>query len=257
MASVRNDFVKEINPSKESWDIVVGVTKFKLQLEKLCCLDLKIRYNGTVVTDVGTGQITMSPYSIIYFPEIVGKIDMDYLIDVVGILAGVGRERVYERNRVTTKYKVIELESNSMKLESTLFGLLFNPNISKANSFKLNDNIGSPTQPFSYMKDSSDLSLKEEFLNLCQCKTIEELKESQNDMVCMVLGTIKHVIGGNDWWYVTCVCGKGVVADSKRFFCPKCNKHVWSIVPRYRVKLRVVDETDSATSVLFIVIVVC
>ena len=35
-----------------------------------------------------------------------------FLIDVVGILAGVGRERVYERNRVATKYKVIELESN-------------------------------------------------------------------------------------------------------------------------------------------------
>ena len=51
-------------------------------------------------------------------------------------------------------------------------------------------------------------------------------------MVCVVLGTIKHVIGGNDWWYAACVCNKGVVADSKRFFCPKCNKHVWTIVPR-------------------------
>lgn len=25
---------------------------------------------------------------------------------------------------------------------------------------------------------------------------------------------------------------KGVVADSKRSFCPKCNKHIWTIVPR-------------------------
>ncbi|KAL5100651.1 hypothetical protein RYX36_004978 [Vicia faba] len=38
-------------------------------------------------------------------------------------------------------------------------------------------------------------------------------------MVCVVLGTIKYVIGGNDWWY--------------------------------HVKLRVIDETDSATFFLF------
>ena len=36
--------------------------------------------NDTIVTKVETGQITMSPYSIVSFPEIVGKIDMDYLI---------------------------------------------------------------------------------------------------------------------------------------------------------------------------------
>ncbi|XP_058727856.1 uncharacterized protein LOC131599564 [Vicia villosa] len=70
-------------------------------------------------------------------------------------------------------------------------------------------------------------------------------------MVCVVLGTINHVVGGNDWWYAACVCNKGVIADSKRFFCPKCNKHIWTIVPRYRIRLRVIDETDSATFVLF------
>ncbi|GAU42477.1 hypothetical protein TSUD_100890 [Trifolium subterraneum] len=161
MAAGRPDFVKEITPAKESWDIVVQVV----------------------------------------------------------------RSWVYERNRVTTKFKVIELESNGMKLECTLFGpyvddldaylqsgytsnvvvlaqflkvkmyngkiqlqnamnctkLLFNPEIPEANSFKLNDNIGSPTQPFSYMKDAFELSLEEEFLNLSQRKTIEELKDCQNN----------------------------------------------------------------------------
>ncbi|XP_058725947.1 uncharacterized protein LOC131597257 [Vicia villosa] len=240
-------------------------------------------------------MITASPYRLVSFPKIVGKIDMDYLIDVVAIVSSVGRERVYERNRVTTRFKVIELEANGMKLDCTLFGtyvdaldaflqtgytgkvvvlaeylkvkmyngkvqlqnamnctnLMFNPEIPEANTLKLSDNIGSPTQPFSYMKDASELSLEEEFLNLSQRKTIEELKDIQNDMVCVVLGTINHVVGGNDWWYAACVCNKGVIADSKRFFCPKCNKHIWTIVPRYRIRLRVIDETDSATFVLF------
>ncbi|XP_058750104.1 uncharacterized protein LOC131623102 [Vicia villosa] len=101
------------------------------------------------------------------------------------------------------------------------------------------------------MKDVSEMSLEEDFLNLSQRKTIEELKDCQDNMVCVVLGTIKHVVGGNDWWYAACVCNKAVVVDSKRFFCPKCEQHVWTIVPRYRVKVRVIDETDSATFMLF------
>ncbi|XP_058773373.1 uncharacterized protein LOC131647495 [Vicia villosa] len=251
--------------------------------------------SSTVVTNFFDDLITVSPYSFVSFLEIVGKIDMDYLIDVVVILSAVGRERVYERNGVTTKFNVIELQSDGMKLDYTLFGpyvdeldaylksgntdpvvvlaqylkvklyngkiqmqnamnctkLLFNPKTPEADSLKLNDNIGSPTQSFSYMKDASEMSLEEDFLNLSQRKTIEELKDCQDNMVCVVLGTIKHVSGGNDWWYAACVCNKGVVVDSRRLFCPKCDKHIWTIIPRFRVKLRVIDETDSATFVLF------
>ncbi|KAL5082240.1 hypothetical protein RYX36_010661 [Vicia faba] len=96
--------------------------------------------------------------------------------------------------------------------------LLFNPEIPETDSLKVCDNIGSPTQPFSYMKDASEMSLEDEFMNLDQCETIEELKDCQDNIVCIVLGIIKHVIGGNYWWYAACVCNKGVVCDSKRFF---------------------------------------
>ncbi|KAL5056941.1 hypothetical protein RYX36_028545 [Vicia faba] len=144
------------------------------------------------------------------------------LLDVMGILSSVGRERVYERNRVATKFKVIELESNGLyvyALDAFLqFGcnenivvlarylkvklyngkvqlqnamncikLLFSPEIPEAESLKLHDNIGSPTQPFSYMKDASELSLEEECLNLSQCKTIEELKDCQDDVQPTIL----------------------------------------------------------------------
>ncbi|KAL5101592.1 hypothetical protein RYX36_005919 [Vicia faba] len=129
--------------------------------------------------------------------------------------------------------------------------LLFNPEIHETDNLKVYDNIGSPTQPFSYMKGASKMSLEDEFMNLGQCKTIEELKDCQDNIVCIVLGTIKHVIGGNNRWYVACVCNKGVVTDSKRIFCTKCEKHVWTIVPRYRIKLMVIDETESATFVVF------
>lgn len=35
------------------------------------------------------------------------------------------------------------------------------------------------------------------------------------------------------------------------YFCSKCNKHVLNVTPRYMIKMRVVDHTDSATFVLF------
>ncbi|XP_058760711.1 uncharacterized protein LOC131634046 [Vicia villosa] len=209
-------------------------------------------------------------------------------IDVVAILSVVGHERVYERNGVTTKFKVIELLSDGMKLDCTLFGpyvdeldaylksgntdtivvlaqylkvklykgkiqmqnamncskLLFNPKTPEADYLKLNDNIGSPTQPFSYMKDASEMSLEEDFLNPIQCKTIEELKDCQDVYLTLLFGfnfmSTKYGLscGRHDqtwyWWHATCVCNKGVVVDSKRF----------------RVKLKVIDETDSSTFVL-------
>ncbi|CAI8612820.1 unnamed protein product [Vicia faba] len=123
--------------------------------------------------------------------------------------------------------------------------LLFNLEIPKANNLKVTDNIGSSTQPFRYMKDASEMSLGEEFLNLSQRKTIEELKDCQYNIVCIVLGTIKHLIGGNDLWYVACVYNKGVVTNSKRIFSTKYEKYVWTIVPR------VIDETDFVTFVVF------
>ncbi|KAL5064205.1 hypothetical protein RYX36_025942, partial [Vicia faba] len=209
---------------------------------------------------------------------------------VIGILSSAGHERVYERNCVATKFKVIEI-----KLECMIFGpyvkaldaflqsgcngnvvviaqylkvkfyngkvqlqnamnstkLLFNPELPEADNLKVRDNIGSPTQPSSYMNDASKMSLEVEFMNSGQQKTIEELKDFQDNIFYIVLGTIKHVIGGNYWWYAACVCNKGVVTDSKRIFFTKCEKHVWTIVPRYRIKIRVIDETDSSIFVVF------
>ncbi|XP_058758714.1 uncharacterized protein LOC131631967 [Vicia villosa] len=280
MAARRHDYVDDITPAKESWDIVVrigdkiqtSVRKVMLSFQSKICdgtvYNLKsfgvaansgayrtTKHKFKLSLQSGTGiqkhetalLITISPYRLISFLEIVGKIDMDYLIEVVAIVSAVGRERIYERNRVTTKFKVIELDSNGMKLECILFGtyvdaldaFLQTGYIGKVvvlvGCLKVKiDNIGSPTQPFSYIKYAFELSLEEEFLNLSQRKTIEELKDSQNDMVCVVLGTINHFVGGSDWWYAACVYNKGVVVDSKRY--------------SVRLRLRVIGKQVSTSS---------
>ncbi|XP_073220419.1 uncharacterized protein [Cicer arietinum] len=209
--------------------------------------------NSTMIRELETSLVTASSYSLISFPEI-RNIDMDYLI------VGVGQDRVYEMNDVSTKFKGIELESDGIRIECALFRpyflkvkmfngksqlqnamnctkLLFNPEIPESVSFKLkhSHNFDSPTQPLTHKKDTSHLSLEEELLSLFQRMTIEELKDCQNDMVCVVFGTVKHILGEGDWWYGACVCNKGVVIESKG----------------YRIKVRVVDDIDSATFVIF------
>ena len=91
----------------------------------------------------------------------------------------------------------------------------------------------------------------------------------------VVKTTVKFVIDTNEWWYIACVCNKKVVPDEKMYFCAKCNKHVMHVSPRcvarfsysfdmcvyiyfilfylsrYMIKVRVIDETDSATFVIF------
>ncbi|XP_058761621.1 uncharacterized protein LOC131635036 [Vicia villosa] len=158
MAARRHDYVDDITSAKESWDIVIqigdkiqaSVRKVILSFQSKICdgtvYNLKsfgvaansgayrtTKHKFKLSLQSGTPTqglqkletallITISPYRLVSFLEIVGKIDMDYLIEVVAIVSAVGRERVYERNCVTTKFNVIELESNGMKLECILFG---------------------------------------------------------------------------------------------------------------------------------------
>ncbi|CAI8589166.1 unnamed protein product [Vicia faba] len=134
------------------------------------------------------------PINSSYFPNpdsyILGNIDMDYLIDVIGILSSVGRERVYERNCVATKFKFIELESNCLGahyLDRMLMPLTTLYNLAVMNSTKI---LFNP-----------------------EILEAEKLK----NIICIVLGTNKHVIGGKDWWYTGCVCNKGVASrDDKK-----------------------------------------
>ncbi|QCD78759.1 Replication factor A [Vigna unguiculata] len=101
------------------------------------------------------------------------------------------------------------------------------------------DNTESPSQALTQLCASSKVSLEDDFIKLHPRSSIE------------VKATIKHVLDHDDWWYTTCICNKAVYPDSKMFFCEKCNKHVIKVTPRFKLKLRVIDATDSTTFVVF------
>ncbi|KAK8466561.1 hypothetical protein PHAVU_008G122133 [Phaseolus vulgaris] len=108
-----------------------------------------------------------------------------------------------------------------------------------------------PSQGLSQLFEASKHSLEVEFLQLTPRNTIGGLKDYIEVNRFIILGTIKHVVDDDDWWYTACVCNKAVYPDSKMFFCEKCNKHVMKVSLKYKIKLRVVDEPNSTTFILF------
>ncbi|VFQ68259.1 unnamed protein product [Cuscuta campestris] len=93
--------------------------------------------------------------------------------------------------------------------------------------------------------------LREEFLNRTLAKTIESLKDCTEDGEYAVYGTIKGVDGGADWFIPTCRCGSEVIPRNGFYYCSDCKKCVVNVIPRYRIKARVNDASDSATFVIF------
>ncbi|VFQ76118.1 unnamed protein product [Cuscuta campestris] len=94
-------------------------------------------------------------------------------------------------------------------------------------------------------------SVEEEFLNRTLARTIESLKDCTEDGEYAVYGTIKGVDGGVDWFIPTCRCGSEVIPRNGFYYCSDCKKCVVNVIPRYRIKARVNDASDSATFVIF------
>ncbi|KAH1059930.1 hypothetical protein GYH30_003758 [Glycine max] len=88
----------------------------------------------------------------------------------------------------------------------------------------------SPSQGLSQMTDSTALSMSKDFLHNTIRKTIGGLKDCFE-----VFGIVKHVLDNEEWWYTTCTC----------------NKLVYHVSKMYRIKVRVIDESDSVTFVIF------
>ncbi|RYR15617.1 hypothetical protein Ahy_B04g072479 [Arachis hypogaea] len=94
-------------------------------------------------------------------------------------------------------------------------------------------------------------SLAKDFLEITPRKTIGELKECKEDGDYAVYGTIMGVIGGPDWFVAQCRCGTEVVLKLGSYYCEKSSKHVDLFSLKYRIKVKVIDSSGSATFVIF------
>ncbi|GAU51186.1 hypothetical protein TSUD_412120 [Trifolium subterraneum] len=109
----------------------------------------------------------------------------------------------------------------------------------------------SPSPAICMLQDTSKISIEDDFLNITPMTTIEALKDMKMETSLVFCGVVKVILDEDDWFYTACICHKKGYPDEKMYFCEKCNKHVVTVFPRYRLKLRIIDSTDSSTFVVF------
>lgn len=116
--------------------------------------------------------------------------------------------------------------------------IIYNPDCQEAVSLRnrMSEIMESPTQGLTQLVENGTVGMADDFLGITPRNTIEGLKYCKQD---------------EEWWYTACICNKSVYPDHKMYFCEKCNKHVMKVVPRYCIKVRVIDQTDCATFVIF------
>ncbi|QHO16568.1 uncharacterized protein DS421_10g304630 [Arachis hypogaea] len=88
-------------------------------------------------------------------------------------------------------------------------------------------------------------------LRLIKNSTIDKVQENKEDGIFVILSTIIDVVEEGCWWYSTCVCGKTVHPEFSVYFCDMCMHHVINVIPSYRLKVVVSDETGQGIFILF------
>ncbi|KAJ1378510.1 Nucleic acid-binding, OB-fold [Sesbania bispinosa] len=153
-------------------------------------------------------------YSFVSLADIMAPtFDNSYLVDIMGVLTGIGTEKeskiecaLFENylddlnaflacGNTTNVVVVVQLAKvksfkGKVSLQNALHAtkLFFNPDFEKAVELRK-----------SQIAEAPKMSPEEEFLTHTIMKTIEELKDSNEEFCCIVMATIKHLIHGEDW----------------------------------------------------------
>ncbi|KAJ1382497.1 hypothetical protein SESBI_44223 [Sesbania bispinosa] len=183
--------------------------------------------------------------------------------DVLGVVTGKGNLIEFKKEGKPCNYVVIELENieGGLKLRCTLwedYAFMFlkhledHPSESYVVVLQFAKMKNFKGIQFSQLSDHASLTLEEEFLERGVYKSIADLKEVTQNSVFVTIGTVKDIESEYNWCYRACKkCSLGLKLDGSMFYCKKCVTHYSTFVTRYSIQLRVVDETDSASFILF------
>ncbi|GAU27768.1 hypothetical protein TSUD_215790 [Trifolium subterraneum] len=157
------------------------------------------------------------------------------------------------RVRPSESSSIPELDKASIQNVMNTTMILINPDIPDVESFKNSivvhgiDSGSSVT----LIGDRGKPSLEEEFLRMHPKKTVSELVDVAEDGVFVVCAEVVGIVYGQDWWYPACRCHKSVIPDSGAYFCTACDRHVFQVVLRFRVKFEVSDRSGTCVLVVF------
>ncbi|XP_061358384.1 replication protein A 70 kDa DNA-binding subunit E-like, partial [Gastrolobium bilobum] len=113
------------------------------------------------------------------------------------------------------------------------------------------DGVESSTR-MTQLSTQSSYSFENDFLKETEKKSISDVKLCVEVTTCITYGTIKAIESKYNWWYKSCKkCPFSVYEDFEKWYCKNCQKHWEDYYPRFSVQVRVVDNTDSASFILF------
>ncbi|CAJ2673126.1 unnamed protein product [Trifolium pratense] len=100
-------------------------------------------------------------------------------------------------------------------------------------------------------KNRAKPAMDEEFLRMHPKKKVSELTDLEEDGIFAIYGVLSGIVQGEDWWYPACKCHRAVIPDSGAYYCNGCSKHVFQIVPRFKVKVEISDGGSTCVFVIF------
>ncbi|XP_061352365.1 replication protein A 70 kDa DNA-binding subunit B-like [Gastrolobium bilobum] len=143
-----------------------------------------------------------------------------------------------------------------MGLSNTKFAtrLLFNEDCAEVEAFRSRfpDAQSDSAQKLMQHSTQSINSQSAGFWKESAAKFICDIKDCKEAMTCVTYGTIKGIESAFNWWYKGCKkCTHSVFEDFGKWYCRNCDIHLPTYHPKFRLQVRVVDGTDSASFVLF------
>ncbi|RYR53891.1 hypothetical protein Ahy_A06g029134 [Arachis hypogaea] len=226
----------------------------------------------TLVSSADDMDILIESFDFVAIKEILSSIRDDlFLIDFFGLLSAKSDLIPFEKKKRKSHYMKIELDDLSEKLSCTLWEnyaseLVTLLDANKATEFiimlqfakmKFYDGVMTITYTnyTTRLMVNGDLDVVKKF-----CQNLIRLGSKHNTSVDVIgqksayvtCGTVIDIDRNHAWWYKAFrQCTQGLEALTNQFYCVKCDVYSTIFFPRFCIQVRVVDDSDTETFVLF------
>ncbi|KAL4365482.1 hypothetical protein AHAS_Ahas07G0110500 [Arachis hypogaea] len=180
-----------------------------------------------------------------------------HLIDVIGLLTGKGDIIKFSKNGKKSIYMVIELDDmqSKGKIRCTLWEEFATQLVKHMEQYPNTEFImgnDKPSNQLSQIASDSLIFLEQDLINHTPYKFISELKESTEGGIFVTIGTVISIDTRLGWWYKGCkMCFHSLKEDENSYYCHECDIYPNTHVPRFCIQMRVSDETDSASFIVY------
>ncbi|XP_012845764.1 PREDICTED: replication factor A 51 kDa subunit-like [Erythranthe guttata] len=155
---------------------------------------------------------------------------------------------------IILQYCRIKTYNGKNNITNSYYGITMtiNPKLKECEDYKekLAMRDASFTQSVSHISSQRSITISADLLQTNRM-TIADVVESTTVANGALLAKVVEIESQDKWWYESCVtCFKKVETSGTTFYCPNCRTTVM-VVPRFRVQVKVIDDTGSASFVMF------